>query len=244
MILALLAPCSTIWATGKPTDVYISITITIPIPIQILLIYTGTYRYCYRYYLVQKDMMWKIVENFKLFYYCWTLASVFPTHRLYLGGPPRYINGPPKYICETFLFYYYYYLLHFFFIARDNETIRDRLNSGKISPRPTRFVLLVLCAQELSTLPQTISSVSHTLIYLWRVSNIHRLLPSAPASHTHERDFSTTFSHFQTLLFFFYYYQSQWRPPTVWLPTFFKISSFVFSTRIKINTGLVQHDSE
>ncbi len=41
--------------------------------IAILLIDTGTYRY----YLVQKDMMWKVVENFKLFYYCWTLATVF-----------------------------------------------------------------------------------------------------------------------------------------------------------------------
>ncbi len=26
--------------------------------------------------LVQKDMMWKAVENVKLFYYCWTLATV------------------------------------------------------------------------------------------------------------------------------------------------------------------------
>ncbi len=34
------------------------------------------YRYCYRYYLEQKDMMWKVVENFKLFYYCWTLETV------------------------------------------------------------------------------------------------------------------------------------------------------------------------
>ncbi len=25
---------------------------------------------------MQKDIMWKVVENFKLFYYCWTLASV------------------------------------------------------------------------------------------------------------------------------------------------------------------------
>ncbi len=35
-----------------------------------------------------------------------------------------------------------------------------------------RFILLVVCAQELSTLPQTISSVSHTLIYLWRAATI------------------------------------------------------------------------
>ncbi len=30
----------------------------------------------YWYYLVQKDMIWKAVENFKLFHYCWTLATV------------------------------------------------------------------------------------------------------------------------------------------------------------------------
>ncbi len=36
----------------------------------------GTYRYCYQYYLVQKYMMWKVVENFKLFYYRWTIETV------------------------------------------------------------------------------------------------------------------------------------------------------------------------
>ncbi len=40
--------------------------------ILIRLIDTGTYQY----YLVQKNMMWEVVENFKLFYNCWTLASV------------------------------------------------------------------------------------------------------------------------------------------------------------------------
>ncbi len=34
------------------------------------------YRYWYLSILVQKDMMWKAVENVKLFYYCWTLATV------------------------------------------------------------------------------------------------------------------------------------------------------------------------
>ncbi len=29
---------------------------------------------------------------------------VFPTHRLYLGGPPRYINGRPSIFGDTFLF--------------------------------------------------------------------------------------------------------------------------------------------
>ncbi len=32
------------------------------------------------------------------------------------------------------------------------------------------------------------------------IHNIHRPLPSAPASHTHKRDFSTIYSNFQTLL--------------------------------------------
>ncbi len=52
-------------------------------------------------------------------------------------------------------------------------------------------------------------SVSHTLIYLWRpasnATNTHRPLPSAPASHTLERDFSTIFSNFQTLLVAFFH---------------------------------------
>jgi len=34
-------------------------------------------------------------------------------------------------------------------------------------------------------------------------------------------------------IFFFSYYGSQWGPSTVWLPIFFKISSFVFSRRKK-----------
>ncbi len=48
-------------------------------------------------------------------------------------------------------------------------------------------------------------SVSHMLIYLWRpATHTHRPLPSGPASHTHERDFSTIFSNFQTLLVAFF----------------------------------------
>ncbi len=85
----------------------------------------------------------------------------------------------PGIFVETFLFLLLLLSLTLFFLsARDNETIRDRLNSGKTSPRPMRFILLVLCAQELSTLPQTISSVSHTLIYLWRAATI-----STPCCH-------------------------------------------------------------
>ncbi len=32
------------------------------------------------------------------------MCTVFPTHRLYLGGPPRYINGRPSIFGDTFLF--------------------------------------------------------------------------------------------------------------------------------------------
>ncbi len=37
------------------------------------------------------------------------------------------------------------------------------------------------------------------------IHNIHRPLPSAPASHTHECDFSTIFCNFQTLLATFFH---------------------------------------
>ncbi len=79
-----------------------------------------------------------------------------------------------------FSFYYYYYPLTLFLSARENETIRDRLTSGK-SPLALRVSYGSLCARELSTLPQTISSVSYTFIYLWRAAlNINHPLPLAP----------------------------------------------------------------
>ncbi len=59
------------------------------------------------------------------------------------------------------------------------------------------LVLLVLCARELSTLPQTISSVSHKFIYLWQAKTISttRCHQLPHLSHT-----STTFSNFQNFL--------------------------------------------
>ncbi len=56
--------------------VYI-LSIAIPIPI----LFIGINRYCYPYNLVKKEMMWKVVENVKLFYYCWTLATVLKFFR-------------------------------------------------------------------------------------------------------------------------------------------------------------------
>ncbi len=66
-----------VWRRGHlvPNASRLGMGIVYILSIPILLINTGTYQYCYRYYLVQKDM-WKIVENLKLFYYCWTLATV------------------------------------------------------------------------------------------------------------------------------------------------------------------------
>ncbi len=116
------------------------------------------------------------------------LYAVFPTDRLYLGGPPMYI-------------WWLFSLIFFFFFLRKWNHLWS-INYWKMSPRPTHFV--VLWAQELLTLPQTISSVSHTIIYLWRAASIstiscHQLLRD-------ERDFSTIFSNFQTLLAAFFFH--------------------------------------
>jgi len=43
---------------------------------------------------------------------------------------------------------------------------------------------------------------------------------------------------------FFSYHGSQWGPSTVWLPTFFEISSFVFNRKKEIYTVLKQLDGE
>ncbi len=91
-------------------------------------------------------------------------SQCFPHIDFTWAGRPGILTAAQVYLVKHFCFYYYYYLL-FFLSARDNETIRDRLTSGKTSPRPMRFILLVLCAQELSTLPQTIFSV-------WRAATI------------------------------------------------------------------------
>ncbi len=82
--------------------------------------------------------------------------SVFPTHRLYLGGPPRYINGRPSIFGDTFLLSL---TLFFFLSTRDNETIRDRLTRGK------------------SPLTGVLRNCRHSLrqalsLYLWRAATI------------------------------------------------------------------------
>ncbi len=113
------------------------------------------------------------------------IRTVFPTHGLY--------GRPSIFLVTYFCFYYYYYLLHFFLSARDNETIRDRLTSWKspLARRVSHCYVLKNCPHSHRRSPvfpicwficgglATISTAP---------------LPSAPASHTHERDFSIIFS--------------------------------------------------
>ncbi len=123
--------------------------------------------------------------------------SVFPTHRLYLGGPPR-LTAAQIYLVTHFCFYYYYYLtlfLFFFLSARDNETIRDRLTSWK-SPLARLVLHCSFCV--LKNCRHSHRQALFFYLYVAGSNNIHRPLPSAPASHTQEREFSTIFSNFQT----------------------------------------------
>ncbi len=60
------------------------------------------------------------------------------------AGRPGILTAAQVYLVKHFCFYYYY-LLHFFFLsARDNETIRDRLNSGK-TPLALRISYCSFC---------------------------------------------------------------------------------------------------
>ncbi len=74
-------------------------------------------------------------------------------------------------------------------------------------PSPYAFctALLVLCAQELLTLPQTISSVSHTLIYLWRAATISTArchqLPRLTHTSATKAQYLATFRPFWRLFF-------------------------------------------
>ncbi len=108
-----------------------------------------------------------------------------------------------------FCFYYYYYLLQLFFLsARDNETIRDQLTSGK-SPLPNAFVATArsVCSRTVDTPTDELQCFPYADLFVAGRNNIHRPLPSAPASHT-------IFSNFQTLLAAFFpitgtYWQTQ-----------------------------------
>ncbi len=68
---------------------------------------------------------------------------------------------------------------------------------------PQRLRFAVLCAQELSTLPQASSGVSHMFIYLWRAASISTAL-CHPLPRV-ECEFSTIFSNFQTPLAAFFH---------------------------------------
>ncbi len=90
---------------------------------------------------------------------------MFPTHRLYLGGPPRYINGCPSIFGDTFLLSLT--LFFFFFLStRDNETIRDRLTRKSPLARRVSHCLFCVLKNCRHSHRQSLS------LYLWRVATI------------------------------------------------------------------------
>ncbi len=129
---------------------------------------------------------------------CIAVHQCFPHIDFTWAGRPGILTAAQVYLVTHFCFYYYYYLLHFFFLsARDNETIRDRITSGK-SPLAQRVSYCSFCVLKSR---RHSHSVSHTLIHLWRAATISTARCHQPrVSHTHEHNFSTIFSNFQTLL--------------------------------------------
>ncbi len=121
---------------------------------------------------------------------------VFPTHRLYLGGPRRYIWW---HIC-----FYYYHLLRvffFFFHLRFNETICDRLTVGQ---SPLARTARSVCSRNVNTPTDNLQCFPYVHLFVAACNNIHPPLPSAPASLTHECSFSTIFVNFQNILAAFF----------------------------------------
>ncbi len=122
------------------------------------------------------------------------IYTVFPTHRLYLGGPPRYINGRPSIFGHTILFLLLLLSLTLFLSARDDETICDQLTSGK-SPLARRVSFCSFCVlKNCDTPTDDLQCFPYAGLFVAGRNNIHQPLPSAPASHTRERNFSTIFS--------------------------------------------------
>ncbi len=61
-----------------------------------------------------------------------------------------------------------------------------------------------VCSRTVDTPTDDLQCFPYVDLFVAGCNNIHRPLPSAPASHRHKRDFSTTFSNFQTLLAAFF----------------------------------------
>ncbi len=121
------------------------------------------------------------------------------------------LTAAQVYLVTHFCFYYYYYLLHFFLSARDNETIRDQLTSWK-SPLARRVSHCLFCV--LKNCRHSHRQALSLYLYVAGHNNIHHPLPSAPASHTQECDFSTIFSNFQTILVAFFPQQVHTNKPS------------------------------
>ncbi len=119
-------------------------------------------------------------------------GGVFPTHRLYLGGPPKYIWW------HIFVFITILILLQFL-SARENETIHNRLTIGK-SPLALHISFGSFCVLENCRHSHRQPPV-FPIRSLWRAAST-ALCHQLPRD---ECDFSTIFRNFQTLLVDFFH---------------------------------------
>ncbi len=129
---------------------------------------------------------------------------VFPTHRLYLGGPRRYINGRPSIFGDTFVFITiisYTFFFFFFIRLRFNETICDRLTVGQ---SPLARTARSVCSRTVNTPTDNLQCFPYVHLFVAACNNIHPPLPSAPASLTHECSFSTIFGNLKNILAAFF----------------------------------------
>ncbi len=122
-------------------------------------------------------------------------TQCFPHIDFTSAGRPGILTAAQVYLVTHFCFYYYYYLLHIL-SARDNETIRDRLTSGK-SPLAQRVSYCSFCVLKNCRHSHNLLCFPYADLFVAGRNNIHRPLPSAPASHT-------IFSNFQTVLAAFF----------------------------------------
>ncbi len=116
---------------------------------------------------------------------------MFPTYRLYLC-----IFG------DTFFFSLILLSLTLLLSTRDNETIRSRLTIGK---SPVARTARSVCSRTVDTPTDDLQCFPYVNLFVAGRNNIHRPLPSAPASLTQECDFSTIYSNFQNILVAFFH---------------------------------------
>ncbi len=109
-------------------------------------------------------------------------------------GRPGIFTAAQVYLVTHFCFYYYYYPLTLFLSTRENETIRNRLTIGK-SPLALHVLYGSFCVLDNCRHSHRQAPV-FPICSLWQAAST-ALCQQLPRD---ERDFSTIFSNFQTLL--------------------------------------------